>query len=72
MQNQANKQLEELRDRLREIRIAKKWLQEYRINAPAAVSASLSACYTWLDQQEAKTISMGKRIKAQIDNGVTH
>ena len=69
MQSQADRQLEELRDRLREIRIAKKWLQEYRINAPAAVSASLAACYTWLDQQEEKTIAMGKRIKAQMNNG---
>lgn len=69
MQNQADRQLEELRDRLREIRVAKKWLQEYRINAPVAISASLAACYTWLDQQEAKTIAIGKRIKAQVDNG---
>lgn len=69
MQNQADRQLEELRDRLREIRIAKKWLQEYRINAPTAISASLSTCYNWLDEQESKTIAMGKRIKAQVGNG---
>lgn len=69
MQNPADRQLEELRERLKEIKIAKKWLQEYRINAPAAVSAALSACYNWLDQQEAKTIAMGKRIKAQTENG---
>lgn len=65
----ADRQLEELRDRLRKIRIAKKWLQEYRVNAPAAISASLSAFYAWLDQQEAKTIAMGKRIKSQMNNG---
>ena len=62
------RQLEELRERLHEIKIAKKWLQEYRVNAPAAISASLHACYNWLDLQQAKTIAMGKRIKAQIDD----
>ena len=67
MQNQADRQLEELRERLKEIRIAKKWLQEYRINAPTAVSATLSVCYRWLDDQEAKTISMGKRIKESLN-----
>lgn len=61
------RQLEELRQRLQEIKTAKKWLQEYRVNAPPAISASLHACYNWLDSQQAKTISMGKRIKAQLN-----
>ncbi len=56
-------QLLDLRQRLREIRLAKKWLQEYRINAPASVSSSLSAYYNWLDKQEQNTITMGKRVK---------
>ncbi len=68
MQNQSEKQIQELRERLREIRIAKRWLQEYRINAPVTVSATLSACYGWLEQQEIKTIAMGKRIKAESDS----
>ena len=62
-------QLEELRSRLREIRIAKKWLTEYRINAPVALAMPLNACYNWLEQQEAKTIEMGKRVKAYTGNG---
>ena len=66
MQNSTNQlaeeQLNELRMRVREIRTAKKWLNEYRINAPVAVSQALTACYNWLDQQEKKTIAMGKRI----------
>lgn len=69
MQDQTEQQLEDLRQRLKEIRIAKKWLQEYRINAPVAISTPLGACYNWLNQQETKTIAMGKRIKAQTENG---
>lgn len=56
-------QLADLRERLREIRTAKRWVQEYRINAPASVSSSLSAYYNWLDNQERNTIAMGKRVK---------
>lgn len=69
MQNQSDHQLEDLRDRLREIRIAKKWLQEYRINAPVSISAALGVYYNWLDAQETKTIAMGKRIQEEINNG---
>ena len=67
MADAAENQLEELRERLKEIRIAKKWLQSYRINAPQSVSASLATCYNWLDDQETKTIAMGKRIKASMN-----
>lgn len=56
-------QLNELRDRVRQIKTAKKWLQEYRVNAPLNISTTLSAYYSWLDTQEQKTIAMGKRIK---------
>ena len=56
-------QLTDLRQRLRELRIAKKWVQEYRINAPASVSSHLSAYYNWLVNQEQNTIAMGKRVK---------
>lgn len=66
--NPEEPQLEELRERLHEIKIAKKWRWEYRVNAPAAISASLHACYNWPRSQQAKTIAMGKRIKAQIDD----
>jgi hypothetical protein len=61
----AEEQLNELRMRVREIRIAKKWLQEYRVNAPVGISQALTPCYTWLDQQEQKTIAMGKRINSR-------
>lgn len=56
-------QLETLRIRLKEIRYAKKWLTEYRINAPVAVSRSLAAYYHWLCTQELNTVAMGKRLK---------
>lgn len=69
MPEQNDQQLENLRARLREIRIAQKWLQEYRINAPVALSMPLNACYNWLARQETKTIEMGKRIKAYAENG---
>lgn len=59
----ADQQLADLRARVREIRHAKKWLQEYRINARENESRLLVAYYSWLDQQEAKAIAMGKRIK---------
>lgn len=67
--SQIDQQLEDLRLRLREIRIAQKWLQEYRINAPVALSMPLNACYNWLSDQEAKTIDMGKKLKAYAQNG---
>lgn len=59
----AEQQLADLRNRLVEIRTAKKWLQDYRVNAPESISKSLATYYGWLDQQESKTIAMGKRIK---------
>jgi hypothetical protein len=63
----AEQQLTELRDRLKQIRNAKKWLQEYRINAPSSISSALAAYYNWLDSQENKTIAMGKKIKAESE-----
>lgn len=59
----AEKQLYELRDRLKLIRNAKHWLQEYRVNAPPSVSSALGNYYNWLETQESKTIAMGKRLK---------
>lgn len=62
----ADEQLNNLRARVREIRAAKKWLQEYRINAPATMSKSLAAYHNWLCQQEERTIQLGKRIKGSF------
>lgn len=56
-------QLDELRERVRQIKNAKRWLQEYRINAPASISSALITYYNWLDAQEQKTVAMDKRIK---------
>lgn len=56
-------QLDELRERVRELRIAKKWLQEYRINAPTSISQALGNYHRFLTEQEVRTIEMGKRIK---------
>ena len=64
----AEEQLNELRMRVREIRTTKKWVQEYRINAPVGVSQALSAFYTWLDKQERNTIAMGRRISSDNKN----
>ena len=61
--NSAEQQLNELRERVKQIRTAKRWLQEYRINAPSSISSTLAAYYNWLDTQEQKTVAMGKRIK---------
>lgn len=36
-------QLQELRNRIREIRVARKWLQSYQIEAPVQISAALGA-----------------------------
>lgn len=55
-------QLAELRARVREIRTAKKWLQDYRINATIGESKALSAFYVWLCKEETNTVAMGKRI----------
>lgn len=60
-------QLAELRERLAEIRVAKKWLTEFRVNANPAVSAALSSYYNYLSEQESKTTAMGKRIKAEAE-----
>ena len=59
----AEEQLADLRARLRAIRDAKHWLQEYRVNASASESRALASFYKFLDQQERNTIAMGKRIK---------
>lgn len=60
-------QLQDLRDRLKEIRIAKRWIQDYRINATPSERNVLAACYNWLCEQEEKTCNMGKRIKAELE-----
>ena len=61
----AEEQLANLRARVQEIRTAKKWLTEYRINASVAESKALTDYYSWLDKQEQRTIAMGMRIKAE-------
>lgn len=61
----AEEQLRDLRARLRGIRDAKHWVQEYRVNAREHESKALAGLYVWLDQQEAKTIAMGKRIRGE-------
>jgi hypothetical protein len=65
MNHQAEQQLDELRKRLQEIRTAKKWLQEFRVNASPNLSAALASYYNFLVVQESKTIEMGKRIKVE-------
>ncbi len=60
----AEEQLDQLRQRLREIRLAIKWLQEYRVGAPIAISKPLAQYHNWLCEQEKKTIQMGTRIKS--------
>lgn len=60
-------QLQELRNRIREIRIARKYLQSYQIEAPIQVSFALGAFQRWLFQQEEKIERLGKRIKSQQD-----
>lgn len=67
--SQIDQQLEDLRSRLREIRVAQKWLQEYRVNAPVTLCVPLNAFYNWLSEQEARTIDMGKKLKAYAQNG---
>lgn len=65
LSQQVEQQLEDLRARLQEIRTAKKWLQEFRVNAPPNVSGALGSYYNFLVGQERKTIEMGQRIKAE-------
>ena len=65
--NYAQTQLQDLRDRLKEIRIAKRWIQDYRINASPPERNALAAYYNWLCDQEEKTCNMGKRIKAELE-----
>lgn len=67
MGQQVDQELQSLRERVREIRIAKKWLQEFRVNATPTVSAALSVYNNFLVSQEEKTLAMGKRIKAEVD-----
>lgn len=67
MSHQAEQELQALRNRLEEIRVARKWLQEFRVNATPGVSAGLSNYNNFLVNQEQKTIAMGNRIKAEIN-----
>lgn len=66
MNQQVEQELQSLRERLREIRIAKKWLQDFRVNAAPTVSAALSVYNNFLVTQEEKTLAMGKRIKVEV------
>lgn len=63
----SEQQLEELRQRLREIRTARRWLCDYRVNAPPSTSAALASYYKWLCDQEDKTLEMGKRLKKELE-----
>lgn len=65
MDSRAEQQLNELRERVREIKIARKWLQEFRVNAPPASSKALASYHSYLVEQESKTIQMGKRLKGE-------
>lgn len=69
--NSTEERLEGLRNRIRQIRIAKQWLESYQIVAPTAVSAALGSYYNWLVDHEQKTMELGKRIKAQSEQGKT-
>lgn len=62
----SEQQLEELRQRLRDIRTARKWLSDFRVNAPPSTSAALASYYKWLCDQEDKMLEMGKRIKQEL------
>ena len=66
-QSLLERQQEDLRHRLREIRIARKWLQEYRVNASPSESKVLSAYLVWLEAQEQRTIDMGSRLKKELN-----
>lgn len=61
-------QLQELRNRIREIRLAKKWLQSYQIEAPIQLASALGAFQKWLSEQEEKIERLGRRIKSQQEN----
>lgn len=63
----SEQQLIDLRIRLIELRTAKKWLQDYRVNAPPSATKALVPYYNWLVMQENKTIDMGKRIKDELN-----
>jgi hypothetical protein len=65
MDTPVEQQLAELKERLQEIRVARKWLQELRVNAHPSVSKALASYHTYLVEQESKTIQMGKRIKGE-------
>lgn len=69
--NSTEERLEGLRDRVKQIRIAKQWLESYQIVAPPTVSAALGSYYNWLTEHEQKTIELGRRIKAQSEQGKT-
>jgi len=65
MNTPVEQQLAELRERLQEIRIARKWLQEFRVNAHSSLSKPLASYHAYLVEQESKTIQMGRRIKGE-------
>ena len=64
----SEQQLQNLRDRVKNIRIARHWLQEYQINAPTQLRSALAQYSKWLTEQEQKTIELGRTIKNQTQH----
>ena len=68
MDSSSERQLEDLRNRLKEIRTARKWLNDFQFNNASNVnSKGISKYLHWLNTQETKTIELGKKIKAQLN-----
>lgn len=69
MDSSSERQLEDLRNRLKEIRTARKWLNDFQFNSSSSATNSkgLSKYLHWLNNQEIKTIELGKKIKSQLN-----
>ncbi|HCF26958.1 MAG TPA: hypothetical protein DEV81_07055 [Cyanobacteria bacterium UBA11049] len=69
MDSSSERQLEDLRNRLKEIRTARKWLNDFQFNNSGSTTNSkgLSKYLHWLNNQESKTIELGKKIKSQLN-----
>ncbi len=61
-------QIQQLRQRVVHLRIARTLVTEYQISAPKGVRGPLAQFVRWLDDQETKVATLGQQLVKQKEN----
>lgn len=67
--SETEQQLTRLRQQIIEIKAAKKWLEQYMIDAHPSVRGALAAYNKWLSNKQNRITQLGKTLKAQMEQG---